>query len=69
MNKPCPCRYCVAPKRHPGCHAECPEYKEWDAEHQQHLEEVRKKKQEESVGCLPYNTQCRIIKIMKRRRK
>ena len=20
------CRYCVAPKRHPGCHAKCPEY-------------------------------------------
>lgn len=20
------CRYCVAPKRHPGCHSTCPEY-------------------------------------------
>ena len=20
------CRYCVAPKRHPGCHGTCPEY-------------------------------------------
>ena len=20
------CRHCVAPKRHPGCHATCPEY-------------------------------------------
>ena len=22
------CRYCVAPKRHPGCHSTCPEYKQ-----------------------------------------
>lgn len=26
------CRYCVAPKRHPGCHATCPDYKEAKAE-------------------------------------
>jgi hypothetical protein len=29
------CKDCVAPKRHPGCHATCPEYlrakAEWDA--------------------------------------
>lgn len=24
-----PCRYCVAPKRRPGCHSTCPEYAEW----------------------------------------
>lgn len=22
------CRYCTAPKRHPGCHDHCPEYQE-----------------------------------------
>lgn len=27
------CTPCVPPKRHPGCHAECPEYKEERAEY------------------------------------
>lgn len=27
------CRYCVAPKRHPGCHGTCPEYIEQRAEY------------------------------------
>ncbi|MBO7727832.1 MAG: hypothetical protein J6S50_04865 [Oscillospiraceae bacterium] len=26
----CPCRECVAPKRHPGCHGSCPDKAEWD---------------------------------------
>lgn len=28
------CRYCVAPKRYPGCHDHCPEYAEEKAEDQ-----------------------------------
>lgn len=27
------CHYCVAPKRHPGCHDHCPEYVAEKAEH------------------------------------
>lgn len=27
-----PCRYCVAPKRHIGCHGKCQEYIDWKAE-------------------------------------
>lgn len=27
------CRHCVAPKRQPGCHDHCPEYKEERAEY------------------------------------
>jgi hypothetical protein len=26
-----PCRYCVPPKRHLGCHANCPDYNDWRA--------------------------------------
>lgn len=40
MNRfdPCPCHYCVAPKRHPGCHDTCTkEYIPWKAR-----EEARK---------------------------
>lgn len=40
-----PCRHCVTPKRHPGCHAECPEYAEWRANYNdvkaRHDEEVK----------------------------
>ena len=28
------CHYCVAPKRHPGCHGNCPEYATEKAEHE-----------------------------------
>lgn len=28
------CRYCIAPKRHPGCHDHCPEYAAEKAEHE-----------------------------------
>ena len=28
-----PCRYCVKPKRQPGCHDHCKERKEWKAEY------------------------------------
>lgn len=27
-----PCLKCKQPKRHPGCHDKCKEYKEWKAE-------------------------------------
>lgn len=27
------CHYCVAPKRHPGCHDHCPEYAKEKAKH------------------------------------
>lgn len=26
-----PCRDCVPPKRHIGCHGNCPDHKEWKA--------------------------------------
>lgn len=29
------CQYCVAPKRHPGCHGTCPEYLKEKAEHEE----------------------------------
>ena len=35
------CRYCVAPKRHPGCHSTCPEYIKEREEHQRKVEARR----------------------------
>ena len=37
------CHYCVAPKRHPGCHGNCPEYATEKAEHEK-LKEADAKK-------------------------
>ena len=34
MKNVCPCKYCVAPKRHAGCHAKCQEYIDWNEVHQ-----------------------------------
>ena len=31
------CRYCVAPKRHPGCHGHCSEYIEEKAKHDEQV--------------------------------
>lgn len=59
MAKVCPCKDCVAPKRHPGCHARCNEYIEWNEEHQQELAKIREKNREYN-DCFPtYQQQCR----------
>ena len=47
----CPCRYCVAPKRYPGCHASCPEYKDWDIAHKAKLAKIREARHTEFVVC------------------
>lgn len=38
------CRYCVAPKRHPGCHDRCAEYLEEKSKHAELKEEYAKKR-------------------------
>lgn len=40
------CLYCVAPKRHPGCHGDCPEY----LQEREALDEELKKAREDTVG-------------------
>ena len=35
-NNTCPCKGCVPPKRKPGCHGACPEYKGWHNKHLWH---------------------------------
>jgi hypothetical protein len=63
-NEDCPCKYCVAPKRHPGCHADCDEYKKWDIKHQQELVKIREKNRAEN-DCFPN----RLRNGIKRRRR
>ena len=43
------CYGCVAPKRHPGCHASCPEYAKDDAEHQARKEQERQERYIDSI--------------------
>ena len=38
------CRYCVPPKRYPGCGDHCPEYAEQKAQHNAQIEAHRKEK-------------------------
>lgn len=35
----CPCKLCIPPKRHTGCHGTCEEYISWDDEHKRKLAE------------------------------
>ena len=37
----CPCKDCVPPIRHAGCHGECPAYKKWNEAHRQNLAKIR----------------------------
>jgi hypothetical protein len=41
------CRYCVAPKRHPGCHDKCPDYEEDRKKYDAKKAEFDKKKKEQ----------------------
>lgn len=42
------CRYCVAPKRYPGCHGTCPEYLKERAEYDR-LKAIDDKKRQTSI--------------------
>lgn len=43
-----PCRYCVAPKRHPGCKEVCDEYLDWLPGELQRKETIRRNREMES---------------------
>lgn len=43
----CPCKDCVAPKRYPGCHAECGEYTKWSTARTQKNEIIRENRNAE----------------------
>ena len=42
-----PCRYCVAPKRAPGCKGSCPEYADWLPGEMARRETIRQRKEKE----------------------
>lgn len=42
-----PCKYCVAPKRKPGCHSMCQEHKEWEKVDNERKEAIKRNKAKE----------------------
>lgn len=67
MDKPCPCKDCVAPKRYPGCHAVCKEYIDWHNDRQDKLAAIYNMHKEEN-DCFPnkYRNGKSIKKRMRR---
>jgi hypothetical protein len=70
MNEERPCRYCVPPKRYPGCHAVCPEGIRDAKEMLDKKHALAKKKylrnqaeQYKIIGCTEYND----MKLKKKR--
>lgn len=61
------CHHCIAPKRHPGCHGTCPEYKEARAEHDAKKEAHDRKRQ--IANGINHETGRQILKITRRQRK
>lgn len=54
MGNDSPCHGCVAPKRYPGCHGKCKDYKEWKAGEQVKKDAERRRKEEESAMFASY---------------
>ena len=54
MGNDSPCHGCVAPKRYPGCHGKCKDYKEWKVGEQVKKDAERKRKEEESAMFASY---------------
>lgn len=50
------CKDCVAPERHPGCHAECKWYIEWKKEHDKKSEDFKKEQWLKGLGLNPKKT-------------
>ena len=58
------CHYCVAPKRHPGCHDSCPDYAAQKAEHEKlKAADAKRRKVEDDI----YNQRAEnVTKALKR---
>ena len=50
--KECPCRYCVAPKRHQGCHTTCKEWEEWKSSEEVRNQKIREMRAQDE-DCFP----------------
>lgn len=49
MGNDCPCKGCVAPKRHVGCHGTCKGYTDWKTADVEKKAAERKRKEDEAA--------------------
>lgn len=65
----CPCKDCIKPKRHPGCHADCADKLEWDVKKDKLMKDIQseKSKRYESIGFL-VDSQLRVAKRTQKNR-
>ena len=57
-----PCRYCVVPKRKPGCHSTCHEYTEWIAKETNRKETIKRNKAKQVTHLKSYRKQKTAMK-------
>lgn len=56
------CHKCVAPKRHPGCHADCPDYAKDKADYEARVNYLKSTDADKVLmtGCEKYNNETAI---------
>lgn len=62
-----PCRYCVKPKRQPGCQDHCPEGVAWKKQHEE--QKAAADKIREVNGGIYQQKVSKVTKAVKRRRR
>lgn len=60
------CRYCKPPKRYPGCHSHCEEYKK---QKEEYLKRVEKKQKEDKIAAGIYENIWKSINKYKKGRR
>lgn len=66
MYDDCPCKYCVKPKRHPGCHGHCKEKDEWDDTIKAAKDAIRtEQKRNEQATSFLVESQMKVAKRLK----
>ena len=62
----CPCKHCVKPKRHPGCHGHYKEKDEWDDTIKTAKDAIRtEQKRDEQATSFLVASQMRVAKRLK----
>lgn len=49
-----PCRYCVTPKRQPGCKSSCSDYEDWFLQETERKERIRSNRENDRIYIKKY---------------
>lgn len=62
----CPCKYCVPPKRHPGCHGHCKDEDKWNEKKKTAQDAIRtEQKRNEQATSFLVESQMRVARRLK----